>query len=199
MKLYLMARCPFAHRAVMALVEKSLAFERVFYTPQTRPKELDAVSKNAKSPTLFDGDDAVYESAVVLEYLEDKYPASPLFPAGPKGRADVRLVIARINDELAPKFGAVAGAALSPSRDEAKVAEASQVFLDALGPWNERLAGRTYLVGDALSLADITLYTIFPALEHLAGAKIPADLAHLVAWRDRLASRPSGAPPVAPS
>ena len=113
MKLYMVVRCPFAHRASMALGEKGLSFEPVFYAPRTRPTELDAVSKNAKSPTLFDGDDAVYESAVVLEYLEDKFPGRPLLPGAAKARADVRVTIARVNEELGSKFSAVMGEALT--------------------------------------------------------------------------------------
>lgn len=195
MKLYMISRCPFAHRAAFALGEKGLTFEPVFYNGQARPKELDAVSKNAKSPTLFDGHDAVYESAVVLEYLEDRFPARPLMPVAAKARADVRVTIARVNEELGSKFGAIAGEALKPTPDDLAIAEASRPFLEALTPWDARLADKTFLVGDTLSLADITLYTIFPALEHLAKVTIPAELVHLRGWRDRLAARPAAVVP----
>lgn len=189
MKLYLIDGCPFAHRAAIALAEKGIAFEPVVYTASARPPALDAVSPFAKSPTLFDGADAVYESAVVLEYLEDKFPARPLLPVSAKGRADVRLVIARVNDELGSKLGAIAGAALRPSPDPAKIAEAGEAFVAALDPWNTRLANKTFLVEEQLSLADITLYTIFPAVARMAGVTIPERLPHLRAWHDRIASR----------
>src|SRR5216683_6497250 len=81
MKLYLLHRCPFAHRATIVLQEKQLAFEPVFFQPAKRPPELEAVGPFAKSPTLFDGDTRVWDSQIVIEYLEDRYPVPSLLPA----------------------------------------------------------------------------------------------------------------------
>ena len=78
-----------------------------------------------------------------------------------------------------------------PQRDEAKLEEAKRGFLDALPAWDRYLEGRTFLVGDSLSLADVTLYTVFPAMHGLTGIEIPAERPHLRAWLDRMTARPT--------
>ena len=55
MKLFLLHRCPFGHRASIVLQEKKLAFEPVFFQLGKRPPELEDVGSHAKSPTLIDG------------------------------------------------------------------------------------------------------------------------------------------------
>ena len=60
-----------------------------------------------------------------------------------------------------------------------------------LGVWDKLLEGRTFLVGDALSLADVTLFTLFPSMHHAIGLEIPAERRHLRAWFDRMTARPT--------
>jgi glutathione S-transferase len=192
MRLYLVYGCPFAHRASLALQEKRIAFEPRFFQQGKRPPELEEVGGNAKSPTLFDGDVRVWDSQIVLEYLEDRYPEVPLLPSPAPLRARVRMLAALVAQELGAHLGTAAVETLyKPQRDEAKVADAVRGFIAGMDAWNQRLAGREFLVGDALSLADVTLYTVFPAMERLTGVQIAAEHAHLRAWRDRIASRPS--------
>jgi glutathione S-transferase len=192
MRLYLLYRCPFGHRASIALREKQLPFEPVFFEQGKRPPALEAAGPYAKSPTLFDGDNMVWNAHVVLEYLEDRYPERPLMPADAGLRAEARMLAARVGDELGAKLGTIAVETLyKPQKDEAKIADAKREFLAGLADWDRRLAGRTFLVGDALSLADVTLFTVFPAMRHLAGTEIPPERSHLRAWFSRVASRPS--------
>jgi glutathione S-transferase len=192
MRLYLVYRCPFGHRASIALREKQLAFEPVFFELGKRPPELEAAGPYAKSPTLFDGESRVWDGQVVLEYLEDRYPERPLAPLDAAGRAEMRMLATRVGNELGSKLGIVALETLvKPQKDEAKVAHAIREFLDALGAWDRQLEGRPFLVGDSLTLADITLFTIFPGMRSLTGLELPADRRHLRAWFDRMAARPS--------
>jgi glutathione S-transferase len=192
MRLYLVHGCPFAHRASLALQEKRIAFEPVFFQQGKRPPELDELGINAKSPTLFDGDVRVWDSQIVLEYLEDRYHDVPLLPVLADLRARVRMLATLVAQELGSPLGtAAAEIVYKPQPDEARVADARRGFLAKLDAWNQRLAGREFLVGDALSLADVTLYTVFPAMERLTGVQIPVEHAHLRAWHDRIASRPS--------
>jgi len=197
MRLYVLPRCPFGHRAHFALSEKQLPFDLVFFDRARRPPELEAIGPRAKSPTLIDGDVAVHDSPAVLEYIEERFPDRPLLPADPRGRAAVRMQIARFTDELAPLFGAVIFETLfTPRRDEARIAAAKAAFLAGLAPWDHHLDGRTYLAGDALSLADVTRYTIFPAVCGAAELEVGTDRPHLRAWIDRIAARPAAKLPL---
>jgi glutathione S-transferase len=200
MILYLLHKCPFGHRAAMVVREKKLDAELRFFESGKRPAELEAVGPRAKSPTIFDGDTRVYDSAVVLEYLEDRYPQPALMPKDPAQRAAVRMLIARYNDEIGSKNTALITEILfKKERDEAKIAAAKRAFLDALVPWNAYFDGRTFAVGDALTLADITLYTFFPSVKSHANLEIPAELTHLRAWHDRMKALPSAPVPAPPA
>jgi glutathione S-transferase len=196
MRLYLLHKCPFGHRAAIALREKNLDFDLTFFESGKRPPELEAAGPRAKSPTLFDDNVKVHDSQVVLEYIEERYPLPSLMPKSAEGRAEVRMLITRYNDEVAPKFGTLISELLFKAPpDPAKIAEARQAYLAALTPWDAYFKDRMFAVGNALSLADITLYTFCPAAKALADIEIPAQLPHLAGWVERMRARPSTALP----
>src|SRR4051812_13364367 len=74
--------CPYVQRAVIALMEKGVPFERVDIDLANKPDWFLAISPLGKTPVLQVGDTAVFESAVILEYLEETQP-NALHPADP--------------------------------------------------------------------------------------------------------------------
>src|SRR5260370_10276588 len=81
--------CPYVQRAVIALTEKGVAFERIDIDLAHKPDWFAAISPLGKTPVLQVGDVAIFESAVILEYLEETQP-KPLHPADPLSRAEHR-------------------------------------------------------------------------------------------------------------
>src|SRR5713226_7149746 len=81
--------CPYVQRAVIALTEKGVAFERVDINLADKPDWFVAISPLGKTPVLQVGDVPIFESAVILEYLEETQP-NPLHPAAPLIRAEHR-------------------------------------------------------------------------------------------------------------
>ena len=81
--------CPYAQRAVISLAEKQVPFERVDVDLANKPHWFTAISPLGKTPVLKVGDSAIFESAVILEYLEETQPC-PLHPADPLRRAEHR-------------------------------------------------------------------------------------------------------------
>jgi glutathione S-transferase len=81
--------CPYVQRAVIALSEKGVAFERIDIDLSNKPDWFLKISPLGKTPVLLVGDHAIFESAVILEYLEDTQ-AKPLHPADPLARAEHR-------------------------------------------------------------------------------------------------------------
>lgn len=85
----------YAQKVRLALREKGIPFD--FATPgamgagQANP-DLLAANPRCEVPALVDGDFSVFDSTVILEYLEDKYPEHPLLPKDPKGRAQARMI-----------------------------------------------------------------------------------------------------------
>jgi glutathione S-transferase len=81
--------CPYVQRAVIALTEKGVGYERIDIDLANKPDWFLALSPLGKTPVLQVGDSAIFESAVILEYLEETEP-KPLHPADPLVRAEHR-------------------------------------------------------------------------------------------------------------
>ncbi|HMJ50773.1 MAG TPA: glutathione S-transferase family protein [Polyangiaceae bacterium] len=200
MKLYQVAGCPFAHRARIVLEEKKLPYEVAYYEPRSRPAELAAISPDARSPTLLDDDGKtrVWDSLVVIEYLEERYPDVALMPRDAAARARARLLMREVDAKLLPAMGPIVEEVVHKAagpRDEGKVQAGITQFRQALVPWQARLDHQAFLLGDMFTLADIALFTPTAAMVRLIGesGEIPEALTIVRAWRDRIAARPSTA------
>jgi glutathione S-transferase len=198
MRLYQVAGCPYAHRVRMVLEEKRLSYAVEYFESGARPAPLVQLSEAAKSPTLFDSahDTWVWDSLVVAEYLEDRYPAVALLPADAGARARARSLMREVDSKLHPCVTAIEEQVVhrKPAPpDEAKVSEALARVHAGLEPWNERLQRQRFLVGDEFTLADIALYTPLFALVGFLGksGEVPLALSDLRDWYDRVAARPS--------
>lgn len=130
---------------------------------------------------LVDGEAVVYESAIINEYLEDKYPAVPLMPKDPFKRSRARIWIDYCNTRVQRAGGNIA--------HDYQVEKSKEELKQYLGTLNLEMTDREYIVGD-YSLADITYIPFFCRLDRYQ-AKIGNDLPHVRAWMDRLLSRPT--------
>src|ERR1700754_5027116 len=84
--------CPYVQRAVIALTEKGVPFERIDIDLANKPDWFLKLSPLGKTPVLLVGDHAIFESAVILEYLEETQ-AGPLHPSEALRRAEHRAFI----------------------------------------------------------------------------------------------------------
>jgi glutathione S-transferase len=132
-------------------------------------------------PVLVDGDAVVYESAIINEYLEEKYPAVPLLPKNPFQRARARIWIDYCNTRVQR-----AGGNIAHDYQVEKSKEELRQFLETL---DREMSHREYIVGD-YSLADITYIPFFCRLDRYQ-ARIGDDLPNLKTWMNRLLSRPT--------
>jgi glutathione S-transferase len=183
--------CPYVQRAAIALAEKGVGFTRIDVDLAHRPAWFSALSPLGKVPLLRVGDAVVFESAVILEYLEDTR-APALHPADPLARAQERAWIefgsAVLNGVwafyTAPDDAALAAraAALRESfaRLEAALARAAEP-----GPW---FAGARFGLVDA---AFGPVFRYWDAFDRIADFGVLAALPRVAAWRAALAARPS--------
>jgi glutathione S-transferase len=86
---------PYAQKVKISLLEKSVAFEAPL--PEAigsgqSPADFAAANPRMEVPTLIDGDFTVFDSTVILEYIEDKWPTPPMLPQAPAERARVRML-----------------------------------------------------------------------------------------------------------
>ena len=129
---------------------------------------------------LVDGDAVVYESAIIDEYLEEKYPDIPLMPKDPLLRSRVRIWVDYCNTRLQRAGGNIAHGY--------EVEKSAQELRQYLATLNREMQGREYIAGD-YSLADITYIPFFVRRERYK-TTIDGALPHLKAWVDRLLDRP---------
>ncbi len=134
-----------------------------------------------KVPVLVDGDGVIYESAIINEYLEEKYPEVPLMPEDPLKRSHARIWIDYCNTRLQQAAGYIAH-----NHEVEKSKEKLRGYLENL---NQEMSGKDYIAGD-YSLADITYIPFFCRLQRYQAA-IGNDLPYLKAWMERLLERPA--------
>jgi len=179
--------CPYVQRAVIALTEKGVPFERIDIDLANKPDWFLGISPLGKTPVLLVGDIPIFESAVILEYLEETEP-KPLHPADPLRRAEHRGWIefgsAVLND--------IAGFYSAPDETAFKVrtSQLEQKFarLEA------RLAAAPWFDGERFSLVDAVfgpVFRYFDVFDTIGDFGILADKPKLKRWRECLAARAS--------
>jgi len=102
--LYDAERCPYCARVRIVLAEKGLEYETVVIDLADRPAWLYEKNPLGKVPVLEDDALCLPESAVIMEYLEERYPEPALLPADPADRALVRLAIERFDNALGDAY-----------------------------------------------------------------------------------------------
>ena len=178
--------CPYVQRAVIALTEKGVAFERIDIDLADKPEWFLKLSPLGKTPVLLVGDHAIFESAVILEYLEETEPR-PLQPSDALRRAEHRAFI---------EFGSavlneIAGLYSAPDEPAFK-AKATQlgarfVRLDSrvIGPWFD---------GENFSLVDAAfgpVFRYFDVFDGIGDFGIVTGKPQIARWRQSLAARAS--------
>jgi len=178
--------CPYVQRAVIALTEKGVPFERIDIDLANKPDWFLKVSPLGKTPVLLVGDHAIFESAVILEYLEETQ-ANPLHPADALRRAEHRSFIefgSAILNDIAGLYAASDEAAFT-----ARALQLKQRFerLEArlVGPWFD---------GETFSLVDAVfgpVFRYFDVFDEIGDFGILGAKPKVARWRQNLAARAS--------
>ena len=193
MKLYMNAMSPNVRRvrltaAVlgMDLEEKKLDFTK----GEHKNPEYLALNPNGAVPTLVDGDFVLTESRAIMQYLASKKPESGLLPRDEKARADVVRWQFWDASHFSPQLGTLAfEKMLKPMMgmgepDQRKIDDALSNFRRFGGVLNKRLEGKKYVMGDALTIADLTLAS---SLMYARQADAPlGEFPNIQAWFSRI-------------
>jgi glutathione S-transferase len=183
------ALCPYVQRVVVALREKCVNHERIDIDLQRKPDWFLALSPLGKTPVLKVGGHAIFESAVICEYLEDTiapalHPADPLQRA--RHRAWIEVASATLN-EIWILYTARNDAAYTSAADilAARFAQLEQVLGEGEG---------SYFSGERFSLVDAAfapVFRYFDVFDRVSGVDPFAQTPKVRAWRSALAQRPS--------
>jgi glutathione S-transferase len=181
-------------RVKIVLHEKGLPYVRVTLVlankDQKRPEFLK-LNPYGKVPVIDDGGHILFESCIINEYLDEKYPNPPLMPKDAYLRGRGRVLIDYALNYMHEPYWALRAEMLKPTgkRDEMIFSEKHRRLRDLLQYLESALADQPYFLGE-LSLTDIAIAP--RALRMEAYGALPApSLPRLDAWLERMKSRPS--------
>jgi len=179
--------CPYVQRAVIALTEKNVRFERLTVDLADPPDWFRRMSPLGKVPLLKVGDDVIFESAAILEYLEETQP-HPLHPADPLVRARHRAWIEFGSSVLQDIW--VIETTADVSAFEAK----RKLVAEKFGRIETALGAGSYFAGERFCLVDAVfgpVFRYFDVFDRHFDLGTFADVPRVVRWRSALAERPS--------
>lgn len=186
--------CPYVQRAVIALTEKGVAFERIDIDLANKPGWFLALSPLGKTPVLKVGETAIFESSVILEFLEETQPG-PLHPADPMVRARHRSWMefgSAVLADIAGFYGA---------RDSVAFETRTASLRHRFAQLEEHLGEGPYFAGQDFSLVDAVwgpVFRYFDTFDAIADFGILTGKPKVRRWREALARRPSIIGAVAP-
>ena len=177
--LYDADRCPYCARVRIVLAEKGIEHETVVVDLDDRPAWIYEKNPLGKVPVLEEGDFVLPESAVIMEYLEERYREPALWPADPAERAAGRLLLERFDALSRPYYALRRGEEDARARLDEELAK-----LDAI------LTRRPFLTGRDFGLADAAYLPWILRAEASLGVDLDAHPA-LADWVARAGERPS--------
>jgi glutathione S-transferase len=175
--LYDAPRCPYCARVRIVLAEKDIEYDVVEIDLSDRPAWLYEKNPVGRVPVLEEDGRPLPESAVIMEFLEERYPEPALLPADAADRAAVRLLVFRDEELTDPYYAFRRG-------------EGFEDFDKALLRFDALLAERPFLGGAAYSLADIAYVPWILRARDMLGVDFEPYPA-LSGWLERLLDRPA--------
>jgi RNA polymerase-associated protein len=112
--------CPYCHRVRIVLAEKGITVDIVDVDAEALPDEVMDFNPYGTVPTLVDRDLRLYESRIIMEYLDERFPHPPLLPVDPVARANARLYMYRVERDWFSLMGIIAKGTRRPLRRPAR-------------------------------------------------------------------------------
>lgn len=174
----------YSHRVRIVLAEKGINFEIVNVDPNDKPEDLIDLNPYNSVPTLVDRDLVLYDSRVITEYLDERFPHPPLMPVDPVSRANNRLMLHRIEQDLYTQLDAAVG---GPEKAAAKARKEIRDHLVVISPIFEQ---KPFFMSDDFSLVDCSMAAFLWRLP-LASVALPKQAGPLLEYAERLFARES--------
>ncbi len=175
--------CPYCHMVRIVLAEKGISYDIERVNLQEPSAELKELNPYGEVPTLVDRDLVLYQSQVIMEYLDERFPHPPLMPVDPVSRAQHRLMLHRIERDW---YGLA-----RQLRDKNKAPDAVRKELrDSLVSVSPIFEQKPYFMSDEFSLLDCAITPLLWRLPYL-GIELPASAKPLLKYAERMFDRES--------
>ncbi|HEX4243390.1 MAG TPA: glutathione S-transferase N-terminal domain-containing protein [Steroidobacteraceae bacterium] len=174
---------PWSHRTRIVLAEKGIAIELVNVDPNELPEDLLDLNPYHSVPTLVDRDLVLYDSRVIMEYLDERFPHPPLMPIDPVTRAQFRVALYRVERDW---YGLAHDIESEPEGKTA--AHARKVLGEAICASAEVFKAKPFFLSDEFSLVDASIAPILWRLPSY-GIELPPQAQPITKYMNSIFAR----------
>jgi len=182
MTLFADPMCHYSHRARFVLCEKSASAEVEFIDGKEFPEDLQDLNPYGTLPILIDRDLSLFNSRIIMEYLDERFPHPPLYPIDPVSRARSRLLIHRIDQDWYTLLDDIINAG------EKKAAKAKKLLRENLIAAVPLFEANKHFLSDDFTLVDGVLAPLLWRLPFY-GIELPKEANVILEYVERVTSR----------
>ncbi len=196
MVLYSGTTCPFSQRCRLVLFEKGMDFEVRDVDLFNKPEDISTMNPYGQVPILVERELILYESNIINEYIDERFPHPQLMPADPLMRARARLMLFNFEKELFVHVHV-----LESERNKANDKNhdrARAEIRDRLTTLAPLFLKNKYMLGDEFSMLDVAVAPLLWRLDHY-GIELSKTAAPLMKYAERIFSRPAYIEALTPS
>ncbi len=196
MVLYSGTTCPFSQRCRLVLFEKGMDFEVRDVDLFNKPEDISTMNPYGQVPILVERDLILYESNIINEYIDERFPHPQLMPADPLMRSRARLMLFNFEKELFTHVHVLENEkskAGDRSHDRARAE-----IRDRLTTLAPLFLKNKYMLGDEFSMLDVAVAPLLWRLDHY-GIELSKTAAPLMKYAERIFSRPAYIEALTPS
>ncbi|MCY3818349.1 MAG: glutathione S-transferase N-terminal domain-containing protein [Gammaproteobacteria bacterium] len=177
----------YSHRVRMVVAEKGVNVDIVDVSPSKKPEDLAEINPYNTLPTLLDRELVLFESTVIMEYLDERFPHPPLLPVYPVARAQSRSLIHRIEKDWTRNVDLL----MSGRSREPTLARARKELTESMITVAPIFADKPFFMSDEFTLVDCCVAPILWRLKYM-GVKLPERQARpMRRYMRELFARPS--------
>src|SRR4026207_2523528 len=185
MQLYSGTTCAFSHRCRFVLYEKGMDFQVIDVDMYNKPEDIAVMNPYNRLPVLVERDLILYESNIINEYIDERFPHPQLMPADPVMRARARLMFFNMEVELFSQIDALEGG------KEKQIDKARQHVTDRLIELAPVFTRTKHMLGDDFTMLDVAIAPLLWRLDHY-GIRLAKAAGAPVEDPRRASSRPAG-------
>jgi RNA polymerase-associated protein len=174
---------PYCHRVRLVLAEKNITYEVEDIDPLNMPEELMELNPYGTLPTLVDRDLKLYESRIIMEYLDERFPHPPLLPVDPVSRSTSRLLLFRVENDWYRQMDII----LAGKKEAAKARKELRESLISTAPV---FSAKPFFMSDEFTLVDCAIAPLLWRLPVL-GVEIPTSAKGIHDYAKRLFEKDS--------
>ena len=198
MVLYSGTNCPFSQRCRLVLFEKGMDFEIRDVDLFNKPEDISVMNPYGQVPILVERDLILYESNIINEYIDERFPYPQLMPPDPVARARARLFLFNFEKELFVHVSSIEQDKASGKPSEKVLEKARSAIRDRLTQLAPIFVKNKYMLGDEFSMLDVAIAPLLWRLDYYE-IDLSRNAAPLMKYAERIFSRPAYIEALTPS